>query len=385
MRESRTHGPGAAPLPAAAENLLGFCRLLRSAGFAIAPEQAITFLQGLTLLGPRSMEDIRQAALATLAPQPDRRRDFEALFRAWFWGDAELGAAGNSDEETRIKDGSPAREQETAEPHSEKGGAISSGTERLAARRFAGRQAVLAAFGRALPAALPVRRSLRSVRTRSRGEPDLRRSLRAIAQADGDIPRPPMRRRPLVQRKLLVLIDISGSMKQHTAHHLELAHTVVRNAGRAEIFTIGTRLTRITPSLKVRDRETALARAAGFVEDWDGGTRIGPTLLAFLAVPRFAAFARGASIVLLTDGLERGGHAEMECALRRLSARAHRLSLCTPLAADPRYRPETAALQAVLPLLDDLVDGASMAALARFILSLARPAPAAETIWRKAS
>ena len=372
-------------LAPAADHLLGFARLLRSAGFAVAPEQSIAFLRGVTLLGPRSMEDIRQAALATLAPQPDRRRNFDALFRAWFWGDAELAAEGDSDEETRVKDGNAAPEQEAEEPRSEKGGALPSGAERLGARRFAGRDATLAAFGLALPSALPVRRSLRSVRTRAGGEPDLRRSLRAIARADGDIPKPPKRRRPLVQRKLLLLIDISGSMKQHTANHLDLAHTIVRNAERAEVFTFGTRLTRITPSLKVRDRETALARAAGFVEDWDGGTRIGPALLAFLAVPRFAAFARGASIVILTDGLERGGHAEMEVALRRLSARAHRLSLCTPLAADPRFRPETAALRAVLPFLDDLVDGSSLEALTRFILSLARPAPAADTIWRKAS
>ncbi|RWF45604.1 MAG: VWA domain-containing protein, partial [Mesorhizobium sp.] len=111
----------------------------------------------------------------------------------------------------------------------------------------------------------------------------------------------------------------------------------------------------------------------------------GPTLLAFLSVPRFSAFARGACVVVLSDGLERGSHAELEIAMRRFSARAFRLSLATPLAGDPRFRPATSALRAILPVLDDLVDGSSLGSLTDFILSLARPASAAETIWKRVS
>ncbi|TIP32605.1 MAG: VWA domain-containing protein, partial [Mesorhizobium sp.] len=110
---------------------------------------------------------------------------------------------------------------------------------------------------------------------------------------------------------------------------------------RAEVFTFGTRLTRITSALRIRDREQALARAAALVDDWDGGTRMGPTLLAFLSVPRFSAFARGACVVVLSDALERGDHTDLETAMLRLSARAFRLSLATPLAGDARFRPAT--------------------------------------------
>jgi len=195
----------------------------------------------------------------------------------------------------------------------------------------------------------------------------------------------PLRRRRDMQRRLLVLIDISGSMKQYTSGHMMLAHAIVQGAAGAEIFTIGTRLTRITRPLRIRQRDRALARVGELVEDWDGGTRIGPTLLTFLGIPRFAALARGAVIIIISDGLERGSHADMETALRRLSARAYRLSLCSPLVADPRFRPRTAALQAALPLLDDLVDGASLDSLTKFILTLARPAPSAIDIWRKVS
>ena len=347
--------------------------------------QVTGFMQAVTLLGPRSMNDIREAALATLAPSPDRRGEFEAHFRSHFYGDAKPAIEGEEDDETRIKDDRGAREEESQTFRQEKGGELSSSLEQLSSRDFQRDPDGLGSFRRRLASALPTRRSFRTTRTRSRGTLDLRRSLSEIVSADGDIPSPLLRRRQAVSRKLLLLIDVSGSMKLHTADYLKLAHAAVQGADRAEVFTFGTRLTRITSALRIRDREQALARAAALVDDWDGGTRMGPALLAFLSVPRFSAFARGACVVVLSDGLERGSHAELEIAMRRFSARAFRLSLATPLAGDPRFRPATAALRAVLPVLDDLVDGSSLKSLTDFILSLARPAPAAETIWKRVS
>jgi uncharacterized protein with von Willebrand factor type A (vWA) domain len=376
---------GKESLPRAAAPLLGFARLLRRNAFPVAPEQVAGFMQAVTLLGPRSMNDIREAALATLAPSPDRRGEFEAHFRSHFYGDANPSIEVDEDEETRIKDDRGTREEESQTIRQEKGGELSSALEQLSSRDFQRDGDGLAAFRRSLASALPARRSFRTMRTRSRGTLDLRRSLSEIVSADGDIPSPLLRRRQSVPRKLLLLIDVSGSMKLHTADYLGLAHAAVQGAGRAEVFTFGTRLTRITSALRIRDRDQALARAAAQVDDWDGGTRMGPTLLAFLSVPRFSAFARGAAVVILSDALERGDHAELETAIRRLSARAFRLSLATPLAGDPRFRPATAALRAILPVLDDLVDGSSVNSLSDFILSLARPAPAAAAIWKGVS
>jgi uncharacterized protein with von Willebrand factor type A (vWA) domain len=356
---------------------------LRANGFAVAPEQALAFMHSVRLLGPRSIEDIRQAADAALGPEPDRFAAFEALFRAYFHGDAESIVETADDVETAVKDDRGGKQGEIL-TREEEGGELASVAEALSARDFKVGDDTLASFQRALGTCLPSRRSFRWMRTPSRGQFDLRRSLREIVQADGDIAWPLLRRRKTVQRHILLLIDVSGSMRLHTADYLQLAHAV-QGADRAEAFTFGTRLTRITPSLRLRDRDRALARAASLVQDWDGGTRIGPTLLAFLSVPRFAAFARGASVLILSDGLERGDYREMETAIRRLKARAFRLSLATPLAGDPRFRPETAALKAVLPHLDDLIDGSSVERLTAFILSLARPAPAAAALWRQLS
>ncbi|MBZ9675749.1 vWA domain-containing protein [Mesorhizobium sp. ES1-1] len=376
---------GEESLPRAAQPFLHFGRLLRRYGFAVAPEQVSGFMQAVTLLGPRSMGDIRQAALATLAPPPDRREEFEAHFQSHFYGSTPAMVEGDPDEETRVKDDGGADDDRMEVEQSQEGGELSSAREQLSLREFERDEDRLTAFRCGLSSALPSRRSFRTVRTHSRGKLDLRRSLREIVSADGDVPSPLLRRRQTVARKLLLLIDVSGSMKLHTADYLKLAHAAVQGTDRAEIFTFGTRLTRITSALRLRDRDQALARAAAQVDDWDGGTRMGPTLLAFLSVPRFSSFARGAAVVILSDALERGDHAELEMAMRRLSARAFRLSLATPLAGDPRFRPETAALRAILPDLDDLVDGSSLAGLGDFILSLARPAPHAATIWKRVS
>lgn len=375
----------ATALPRAAAPLLGFGRLLRRFGFPVAPEQVSGFMQAVKLLGPRSMADIREAALATLVPPPDRRDEFEVHFQSHFYGNTAAVVEGEADEETRIKDDGATSDEEIEVIRQEEGGELSSASEQLSTRDFQRDGDGLAAFRRKLATALPARRSFRTVRTHSRGKLDLRRSLREIVSADGDVPSPLLRRRQTVPRKLLILIDVSGSMKLHTSDYLKLAHAAVQGADRAEIFTFGTRLTRITSALRIRDRDQALARVAAQVDDWDGGTRMGPTLLAFLSVPRFSAFARGAAVVILSDALERGDHAELEMAMRRLSARAFRLSLATPLAGDPRFQPATAALRAILPVLDDLVDGSSISGLTDFILSLARPAPAAAAIWKRVS
>jgi hypothetical protein len=146
----------------------------------------------------------------------------------------------------------------------------------------------------------------------------------------------------------------------------------MRAAPRVEVFTFGTRLTRLTRALRLRNRTQALAEAASLVADWDGGTRIGDALQAFLATPRFAGYARGAAVVVLSDGLERGDPTAMIEAVRRLAARAFRIDWLSPLAVDPAYRPETEALAAIRPLLASLSNGGSTQAIGRQLLALGK-------------
>ena len=150
---------------------------------------------------------------------------------------------------------------------------------------------------------------------------------------------------------MLVLIDVSGSMKQYSAAYLRFALAVVAACERAEVFTFGTRLTRVTPALRTRDVSSALAEV---VRDADGGTRIGPSLQAFLANPRHLRMARGALVLVASDGLERGDCLPFTRAVRRLALLSHRLVWWSPLARDPAYRPVTRGMAAVLGDLDVL-------------------------------
>lgn len=362
-----------APLPAAVRLFVTFPTLLRGHGFSIAPEQTTSFLMAVELLGPRSIEHIRKAAVATLAPHPEQRELFDALFDLHFLGAiAEPGDEDFApDDEMAVQEDSGSREILVGEEVNETGQAAT-GAEALSVRALQplDESETLRRFARALPAALPRRRGYRHRSARRGPSVDLARSLRAAIRHDGEVMSLKKLRRVTRPRPILLLIDVSGSMKQRSDANLALAHAVVQAAPRAEAFTFGTRLTRVTRALRCRRREQALAEASGLVADWDGGTRIGDALQAFLAVPRFASYARGAVVVVLSDGLERGDPAALVSAVTRLAARAHRIDWLTPLAADPGYRPETEALRLIAPALASLGNGGSTARICRHILSL---------------
>jgi uncharacterized protein len=364
-----------ARLPGAVRPLVAFPTLLRQNGFAVAPEQTTSFLQAVDLLGPESVEHLRKAAVATLAPHPEQRERFDALFDMHFLG--ALAEAGDEewapDEDVSVQEDSGTREVLIGEEVNESGRAATE-AEALSARqlREPDDTETLRRFGRDLPGALPRRRGYRRARSRRGPTVDLAGSLRAAIRHDGEVMSLKRLRRTTRMRPLLLLIDVSGSMKERTDAHLALAHAVVHAAPRVEVFTLGTRLTRVTRALRRRNRHQALAEAAGLVADWDGGTRIGDALGAFLAVPRYATFARGAVVVLLSDGLERGDPSALIMAVHRLAARAHRIDWLSPLAGDPEYRPETQVLRAVQPFIDSLADGSSTARACRHILSIGR-------------
>jgi hypothetical protein len=365
------------PFPRAARVFISFAALLRANGFAVASEQSIAFLAAIELLGPRSLESIRRAGLATLAPPPEWRATYHRLFDLHFCGSEALERAegeGQDEEIVRLQEEGRGDEEPLLTDEANESGLAAARAEALVQRRFADTSAGAALRGlrRDAHRRLPRRRGHRRMRTRRGPVADLRRTLRETVRNDGEtlhLARLKRRTRP---RKLLLLIDVSGSMKKQTDENLRLAHALVQTASAVEVFTFGTRLTRVTRALRLKRHEQALAAAAHLVSDWDGGTRMGDALQAFLAVPRFSAYARGAAVLIVSDGLERGDPGGVRDAVARLSRQAWRLSWLTPLAAGPGFRPETEALLAIAPFVDDLVDGGSSAAIAAHVLSMGR-------------
>ena len=364
-------------LPRAARVFVSFVALLRANGFLVAPEQTTAFLAAIELLGPRSLEHIRQAGLATLAPTPERRVTYDRLFDIHFRGsEAIQGAEGEDEETVRLQEEGRGEDAPLRSDEANESGLVAAREEALVERRFAQASTsdALRRLSREAPARLPRRRGHRRMRARRGPFADLRRTLRDTVRNDGEVLRLGQLRRRLRPRRLLLLIDVSGSMKARTEENMKLAHALLQAIHTAEVFTFGTRLTRVTRALRLKRREQALNAAAHLVSDWDGGTRIGDALQAFLAVPRFGSYARGAAVIIVSDGLERGDVSALREAVVKLSRRAWRLSWLTPLASGPGFWPQTEALIAIQRLVDDLVDGGSSAAVVSHLLSLGRKA-----------
>lgn len=361
------------PLPRAARIFVTFVALLRANGFAVAPEQTTAFLAAIELLGPRSLEHIRQAGLATLAPPPQRRANYDRLFDLHFRGSEAIERADGEDEEVvRLQEEGRGGDEPPLADEANESGLAAARAEALVERRFkqGATSDALRRLAREARARLPRRRGHRRMRVRRGPFADLRRTLRETVRNDGEVLRLGRLRRRMRPRKLLLLIDVSGSMKARTEENMKLAHALMQAVGNAEVFTFGTRLTRVTRPLRLKRREQALAAAAHLVSDWDGGTRIGDALQAFLAVPRFGGYARGAAVIIVSDGLERGDVSALRDAAAKLSRRAWRVSWLTPLATAAGFRPQTEALIAIQPFVDDLVDGGSINAIVSQLLSL---------------
>jgi uncharacterized protein len=215
----------------------------------------------------------------------------------------------------------------------------------------------------------PTRPSRRTRRAPRRGapphaaRPDLRRTIRASLRTGGD-PFERHWREPAERPRPLVLVcDVSGSMEPYARMLLQYMQACVAARRRVEGFVFGTRLTRVTAELAGRDPDRALERAAGATEDWSGGTRIGEAL-ATLNREHGRRIGRGAIVVLLSDGWDRGDREELTAEMARLQRCAHQLVWLNPLKAHPGYEPLTLGMKAALPYVDHFLAGNSLASLA---------------------
>ncbi|RMH75360.1 MAG: VWA domain-containing protein [Actinomyces sp.] len=207
----------------------------------------------------------------------------------------------------------------------------------------------------------PSRRRLRS--PRHRGPLDLRRTVRDALRAGGEPVRLRRRRRAERPRRLVLLLDVSGSMEPYARALIRFVHAAVAGRTRVEAFALGTRLTRLTRELSQRDPDRALEAAAEAVVDWSGGTRLGEALARFNDEWGCRGMARGAVVVILSDGWDRGEPAVMDEQMRRLHRVAHRVVWVNPLKATPGYAPLARGMAAALPHVDEFIEGHSIESL----------------------
>jgi uncharacterized protein with von Willebrand factor type A (vWA) domain len=215
-----------------------------------------------------------------------------------------------------------------------------------------------------LEVATPRRRTRRHEKGRHGEQVDLRRTLRSSLRTGGDPIRLARRRRRVAQRRLVLLCDISGSMESYARAYLQFLTSAAGSGPRAEAFVFATRLTRVTRALASRNPERAIQRAAEAAPDWSSGTRIADALKQFNDRHGRRGMARGAVVVILSDGWERGDPALVGREMARLARLAHRIVWVNPRVSARGFSVRSGGMVAALPYCDALVSGHTFEALA---------------------
>ena len=317
--------------------LVGFARSLRDEGLAVGPGRVVDFCRAATMLSP---EDLYWAGRLTLVAKPDEIPVYDRVFR---------GVVDEPPVQIRVR----VEEDEVA---------LASPTELLRQKSFAQlteeELSEVAELMKRVRLRAPSRRTRRREPARA-GAPDLRRTLRRSFRTGGEPVERSWRTRRRRQRKLVLLLDVSGSMADYSRALVLFAHAALRSDTRWEAFCFGTRLTRVTRALARTDAEEALRRAAEEVVDWNGGTRIGESLaaLARTGVPR------GAVVVICSDGLDVGDPELLREQMARLSRLAYRVVWLNPLKEGAAYEPLARGMRAALPYVDVFQSGHNLASL----------------------
>jgi uncharacterized protein with von Willebrand factor type A (vWA) domain len=367
-----TPAPTDDPVP----GLVGFTVVLRNAGLAITTDRVAAFLAALDALDVTSRTQTYWAGRLTLCSDPDDLPRYDRAFEDWFTPPP----GGRTDITDHRKPPPPtlaALTPDNTDGESDDDGqepqirARASGAEVLRNRDLAeltpAEREHLRTLLALLQPELPRRRS-RRMRPSRHGGTDARATLRATLHNQGELRELRRRDHSRRPRKIVLLVDVSGSMEPYADALLRFAHVVVRRSpGAVEVFTLGTRLTRVTRELQMRDAERALAATGKAIPDWSGGTRLGEVLQAFVDRWGQRGAARRAVVVVFSDGWERGGTELLSQQMARLRRLAHRLVWVNPHAGKEGYAPVQGGIVAALPYLDDLLAGHSLATLQQLL------------------
>lgn len=360
------------------EVLVGFARLLRHAGVDASPERVQTFLQAVDELEVTAAQDVYWAGRLTLCAEPDDLVTYDQAFAAFFGTDVTQGTRSARPSANRSQaylfDGGADGDGEGSEAERVSAASVTEvlrhrDVTRLSAAERAELQRLLA-----LLAPLTPTRVSRRHRPSHRGQVDVARTVRRMLRSGGEVAALSRREHGRRSRRLVLVVDVSGSMRPYADALLRFAHAAVRRRpASTEVFTVGTRLTRVSHELRLRDPDQALAASSTAIPDWSGGTRLGEGLKAFLDRWGQRGTARQAVVVLFSDGWERGDASLLGEQMLRLSRLAHRVIWANPHKGTPGFAPLTAGMIAALPYVDEFVAGHSLAALEQVVDAIRRP------------
>lgn len=356
-----------------------FARTLRRAGLEVPVSAVISFAEALELVGLVHPGHVYWAGRCVFVHSPDDVTAYGQSFASYFGGIGATGAPMSRQEASvTILPDAEGDVEASATPDAHRRPSAATITlryspaETLRHKDFAALSPDERDEAYRLIAALrahPPRRLSRRRRPvgHRRGALDLRRSVRKALRTSGE----PVALRRLGRvaraRRVVLLLDVSGSMEPYSRALLRFAHSAVMARNGIEAFTLGTRLTRVTRELSWHDPDRALGRAAASVVDMAGGTRLGPSLHSFIELYGATSMARGAVVVILSDGWDRGDPKQLAAEMARLSRLAYRIVWVNPLKASPGYAPLARGMAAALPYVDEFVEGHSYAALERLV------------------
>jgi len=360
------------------EVLLGFTRALRAAGVPVTQDRTHGYLAAVAIVGLDDARAAYDAGRATLCASPDDLARYDQIYEAYFNGRDGLPRARQAEAGVPSFSGMPISEEsldvvgDDADVDTVR--AMASDVEVLRHRDIgeltAAEKHRLSTLFAGLRPRHPQRRTSRHERWH-RGSVDASRTLRASLRRMGEPGEIAWRRRGHRPRRVVLLIDVSGSMSAYADALLRLAHRMTQ-AGPVETFTIGTRLTHVTRALRGRDAERALIAAGETVPDWSGGTRLGETLQMFLERWGRRGLARGAVVVVFSDGWERGDATLLASQMASLRRVAHRVVWVNPHRGKAGYEPVQQGVLAVLPHCDEFLAGHSLATYAELLEVVAR-------------
>jgi hypothetical protein len=349
-------------------HVVTFGRVLREAGLEVGPGRVADAIRGIGAIDLTREEDVYFALRQTLVSRRDDLEVFDRAFASWFlrvpvspWPEA-------PDEPAVGPRGADIREGESGDTEDDREAELGASTFELLRRKdFAemtpeelerARRAIAE-----IARARPLRRSRRRVPDPRGDRLDVRQLVRRSLRSGGDAVERPRRARKVVARKLVVLCDVSGSMSAYARAILLFLHAAVGSGDRVEAFAFGTRLTRLTHDLGIRDPEAALARVTAGPLDWGSGTRIGASLRELRDTHGWRGLTRGAVVVIVSDGWERDDPALLANELARLARAAYAIVWVNPLKGRPEYEPLAGGMRAALPFVDRFLPGHNLESL----------------------